>query len=103
LSDRKLKSLPPDPFRHQDSAIAHGRLMVTILAGLAEFERELILARTSDGRARAKARGVKFGRPAALTPHQRAEALQRLGNGEVQADLARSYGVSQATISRLQA
>jgi len=86
-----------------DTTCAHGRLMVTILAGLAEFERELILARTSDGRARAKARGVRFGRPAALTPHQRAEALQRLANGEVQADLARSYGVSQATISRLQA
>src|SRR5499433_619169 len=86
-----------------DTTSAHGRLMVTILAGLAEFERELILARTSDGRVRAKARGVKFGRPAALTPHQRAEALQRLANGEVQADLARSYGVSQATISRLQA
>src|ERR1043166_3923242 len=86
-----------------DTTSAHGRLMVTVLAGLAEFERELILARTSDGRARAKARGVRFGRPAALTPHQRAEVLQRLANGEVQADLARSYGVSQATISRLQA
>jgi DNA invertase Pin-like site-specific DNA recombinase len=59
-----------------DTTSAHGRLMVTILAGLAEFERELILARTSDGRARAKARGIKFGRPAALTPHQRSEALQ---------------------------
>src|SRR5262245_31870895 len=86
-----------------DTTSAHGRLMVTVLAGLAEFERELILARTSDGRARAKARGVRFGRPAALTSHQRTEALQRLANGEVQADLARSYGVSQATISRLQA
>ena len=86
-----------------DTTSAHGRLMVTILAGLAEFERELILARTSDGRACAKARGVRFGRPTALTSHQRAEVLQRLANGEVQADLARSYGVSQATISRLQA
>jgi DNA invertase Pin-like site-specific DNA recombinase len=86
-----------------DTTSAHGRLMVTILAGLAEFERELILARTSDGRVRAKARGVKFGRPTALTAHQRQEVLQRLGNGEAQADLARSYGVSQATISRLQA
>jgi DNA invertase Pin-like site-specific DNA recombinase len=84
-----------------DTTSAHGRLMVTILAGLAEFERELILARTSDGRARAKARGVRFGRPTALTSHQRAEVLRRLANGEVQADLARSYGVSQATISRL--
>jgi DNA invertase Pin-like site-specific DNA recombinase len=84
-----------------DTTTAHGRLMLTVLAGLAEFERELIRARTGDGRARAKARGVRFGRPSVLTPHQRAEALQRLANGEAQADLARSYGVSQATISRL--
>jgi DNA invertase Pin-like site-specific DNA recombinase len=86
-----------------DTTTPHGRLMLTVLGGLAEFERELIRARTGDGRARAKARGIKFGRPAALTPHQRTEALQRLANGEVQADLARTYGVSQATISRLAA
>jgi DNA invertase Pin-like site-specific DNA recombinase len=86
-----------------DTTTPHGRLMLTVLGGLAEFERELIRARTGEGRKRAKARGVRFGRPAALTPHQRAEALQRLANGEVQADLARSYGISQATISRLQA
>jgi len=86
-----------------DTTSAHGRLMVTILAGLAEFERELILARTSDGRTRAKARGVKFGRPTALTPHQRQEAMQRLAQGEAQADVARSFNVSQATISRLAA
>jgi len=86
-----------------DTTSAHGRLMVTILAGLAEFERELILARTSDGRARAKARGIKFGRPAALTPHQRAEALQRLAQGEAKADVARTFNVSQATVSRLAA
>jgi DNA invertase Pin-like site-specific DNA recombinase len=86
-----------------DTTSAHGRLMVTILAGLAEFERELILARTSDGRSRAKARGVKFGRPSVLTAHQRQEVMQRLAQGETQADLARSYGVSQATISRMAA
>jgi DNA invertase Pin-like site-specific DNA recombinase len=86
-----------------DTTTPHGRLMLTVLGGLAEFERELIRARTGEGRKRAKDRGVKFGRPAALTAHQRAEALQRLGNGEPQADLARSYGVSQATISRLSA
>jgi DNA invertase Pin-like site-specific DNA recombinase len=86
-----------------DTTCAHGRLMVTILAGLAEFERELILARTSDGRARAKARGVRFGRPAALTPHQRQEAIQRLAQGEALADVARSFNVSQATIWRLAA
>jgi hypothetical protein len=50
--------------------------------------------------ASAKARGVKFGRPG-QADHQRQEALQRLADGAVQADLARSYGVSEATISRL--
>jgi DNA invertase Pin-like site-specific DNA recombinase len=86
-----------------DTTTPHGRLMLTVLGGLAEFERELILARTSDGRTRAKARGVRFGRPPALTVHQRQEALQRLKEGATQADLARTYGVSQATISRLTA
>jgi DNA invertase Pin-like site-specific DNA recombinase len=86
-----------------DTTTPHGRLMLTVLGGLAEFERELIRARTGEGRTRAQARGVRFGRPAALTPHQCHEARQRLAEGEVQADLARSYGVSQATISRLQA
>ena len=86
-----------------DTTTAHGRLMLTVLGGLAEFERELILARTSDGRTRAKARGVRFGRPPALTPHQRQEAIQRLAEGHSQADVARSYNVSQATISRLEA
>jgi DNA invertase Pin-like site-specific DNA recombinase len=85
-----------------DTTTPHGRLMLTVLGGLAEFERELILARTGDGRTRAKARGVRFGRPPALTSHQRQEAMQRLLEGATQADLARTYGVSQATISRLQ-
>jgi hypothetical protein len=70
---------------------AHGRLMLTVLGGLAEFERELILTRTSDGRTRAKARGVKFGRPPSLTAHQRQEVIERLAKGEAQADIARSY------------
>jgi len=84
-----------------DTTTPHGRLMLTVLGGIAEFERELILARTSDGRKRAKARGVRFGRPTKLSPHQRREAIQRLAEGATQADLARSYAVSQATISRL--
>jgi DNA invertase Pin-like site-specific DNA recombinase len=76
-------------------------LMVTVLAGLAEFERELIRARTGEGRQRAMDRGVRFGRPAKLSPFQKQEALERLARGEVQADVARTYGVSQATISML--
>ena len=55
----------------------HGRLMLTVLGGLAEFERELIRARTGEGRARAKARGVKLGRKPKLTPHQQREAIKR--------------------------
>ena len=86
-----------------DTTGALGRLMVTILAGLAEFERELIRARTGEGRKRAKERGVRFGRPRKMTPHQRQEALQRLIAGETQADVARTYAVDAATISRLAA
>src|SRR6516165_10713052 len=84
-----------------DTTTPHGRLMLTVLGGLAEFERELIIARTSDGRSRAKAKGVRFGRPPSLTPHQRHEAIERLARGEAQADIARSYAVSQSSISRL--
>src|SRR2546423_741286 len=54
-----------------DTTTPHGRLMLTVLGGLAEFERELIRARTGEGRKRAKERGVKFGRPRKQTPHQR--------------------------------
>jgi DNA invertase Pin-like site-specific DNA recombinase len=60
--------------------------------------RELIRARTGEGRSRAKARGVRFGRPPKLTTHQRQEAFQRLANGETQADIARTYAVHPATI-----
>jgi DNA invertase Pin-like site-specific DNA recombinase len=84
-----------------DTTTPHGRLLLTVLGGLAEFERELILARTGEGRARAKANGVRFGRPPSLSRHQQKEAIQRLANGEPQADIARSFDVSQATISRL--
>jgi DNA invertase Pin-like site-specific DNA recombinase len=86
-----------------DTTTAHGRLMLTVLGGLAEFERELIRARTGEGRKRAKDRGVKFGRPRKMTPHQRQEAIQRLIAGETQADVARTYNVDAATICRLAA
>jgi len=84
-----------------DTTTAHGRLMLTVLGGLAEFERELIKARTGEGRARAKAAGVHMGRPPKLTPHQRREAIARRDNGEALTDIARSYDVSHSTISRL--
>ena len=85
-----------------DKTTSHGRLMLTVLGGLAEFERDLIRARTGEGRARAVARGVKMGRPPKLTPHQRQEAIKRRDKGEeTLADIGRSYNVSAATISRL--
>jgi DNA invertase Pin-like site-specific DNA recombinase len=84
-----------------DTTTAHGRLMLTILGGLAEFERSLILARTSEGRKRAQARGVRFGRKPKLTSHQIAEAMARRERGEALAEIGRSYNVSHSTISRL--
>src|SRR5271167_4197984 len=83
-----------------DTTTPHGRLMLTVLGGLAEFERELIRARTGEGRARAKARGVKLGRRPKLTPHQKREALERRERGEEShAEIGRSYDVSGWTIS----
>ena len=84
-----------------DTTNAHGRLIITVLAGLAEFERELIRSRCGEGIVRAKERGVRFGRPSKLTPHQRQEARARLAAGETQSDIARSYAVDATTIGRL--
>ena len=84
-----------------DTTTPHGRLMLTVLGGLAEFERELIRARTGEGRKRAQARGVRFGRPPKLNAHQRAEAIQRLSQGETTTAIALTYGVDATTIGRL--
>jgi DNA invertase Pin-like site-specific DNA recombinase len=85
-----------------DTTTAHGRLVLTVLGGLAEFERELIRARTSEGRARAKANGKSLGRPHKLTPYQRREAIKRRDDGgEPVREIARSFNVHHATISRL--
>jgi DNA invertase Pin-like site-specific DNA recombinase len=84
-----------------DTATAHGRLMLTVLGGLAEFERDLIRTRTGEGRARAKARGVPMGRKPKLTVHQRREAIKRRQAGDTLVDIAQSYNVSHSTISRL--
>jgi DNA invertase Pin-like site-specific DNA recombinase len=84
-----------------DTTTPHGRLMLTVLGGLAEFERELIRSRTGEGRARAKAKGVHMGRPWKLTSHQRQEVLARLDRGDTLTDIARTYGVAHTTIARL--
>jgi DNA invertase Pin-like site-specific DNA recombinase len=74
-----------------DTTTPHGKPMITVLGGLAEFERHPILARTNEGRERAKARGV--GRKLKLTPHQRREALARRAAGEALDDIGRTFGV----------
>ena len=73
-----------------------------MLAGIAEFERELIRERTGAGRERAKANGVKFGRKRKLSEYQRNEARKRRAAGETLTDIAKSYGVAISMISRLE-
>jgi DNA invertase Pin-like site-specific DNA recombinase len=87
-----------------DTTTPHGRLMVTILSGFAEFDRELILTRTHEGRRRAVAAGVELARKPTLSHYQQREALERVAAGdESHAEIARSYNVSRSTISRLAA
>jgi DNA invertase Pin-like site-specific DNA recombinase len=86
-----------------DTTTPHGVLMLTVLGGLAEFERTLIRARTGEGRERAKVRGVQFGRPLKLSPHQRREAIERLDAGDAVVDVARTFGIDRATLYRLRA
>ncbi len=75
--------------------------MIAVLGGLADVERDLIRTRTAEGRSRAKGRGQHMGRPPALTPQQQAEARQRRAGGATLKELAQSYNVGIATISRL--
>jgi DNA invertase Pin-like site-specific DNA recombinase len=84
-----------------DTTTPQGKLLRTILAGVAEFERDVIRERTSEGRKRAMANGVRFGRRPKLTAHQRAEAVKRRADGETLATIAKSYAVDVSTISRL--
>src|SRR5262249_28629854 len=88
-----------EPFLDTTSDFAE--VIFAILGVAAKLERRRILERTARGRADAKANGVKFGRKPKLTAHQQREALARVAKGETQRSIARSYNVSQATISRL--
>src|SRR3984957_10488604 len=84
-----------------DTGTSTGRLMIAVLGGLADVERDLIRTRTAEGRSRAKARGQHMGRPPKLNPAQQAEAQKRRAEGATIRELARSYGVGKSTISRL--
>ncbi len=93
----KLKSLA-EPWA--DTGTSTGRLMIAVLGGLADVEHDLIRTRTAEGRSRAQKRGQHMGRPPRLTDAQKAEAPRRRAQGATLAELARSYDVSQSTISR---
>jgi DNA invertase Pin-like site-specific DNA recombinase len=84
-----------------DTSTSTGRLMIAVLGGLADVERDLIRTRTTEGRARAKARGVKLGPKFKLTPAERGKALARLAAGEPATAIGRDYKVSHTTILRL--
>jgi DNA invertase Pin-like site-specific DNA recombinase len=84
-----------------DTTSSQGRLLSTLLAAIAEFERDLIRERTGEGRKRAMAKGVKFGRKPKLSEFQRQEALKRRAAGETLAQIAKSYAVDLSMISRL--
>ena len=86
-----------------DTSSSQGRLLMAVLAAISEFERDLIRERTGEGRKRAMAAGVKFGRKRKLSDYQRAEAVRRRAAGETLASIARSYAVDISMISRLQA
>jgi len=83
-----------------DTTTDVGRLVMTIMGGIAEFERSLIRSRCDDGIARAKAKGTKFGRPTALDASQKRKIADRYAAGETMAMLARDYEVGEATIFR---
>lgn len=85
-----------------DTGSTNGRLMLALMGWMADVEREMILARTMDGKALKRAKGtLREGRPPKLTRDQQIEALRRLGDGEAMEDIARSFNVSGTTIARL--
>jgi DNA invertase Pin-like site-specific DNA recombinase len=86
-----------------DTGTSTGRLMIAVLGGLADVERDLIRTRTAEVRSRAQKSGQRMGRPPKLTAVQQAEARQRRAEGAMLRELARSYHVGKSTISRLRA
>ena len=83
-----------------DTSTKVGRLIMTIMGGIAEFERELIKDRCEEGIARSRAKGTKFGRKVKLSPEQRRVAAERYSKGETMAQLAKVYEVSEPTMWR---
>lgn len=84
-----------------DTTSYAGKMVLTVFAGIAEFERDLIRHRTSAGRISAQKRGVRFGRPVKLNSDQRQVAMQLLEEGKSPKQVANTFGVHPATIYRL--
>jgi DNA invertase Pin-like site-specific DNA recombinase len=83
-----------------DTTTPQGKLILTVLAGMAEFERSLIMARTQAGIEKARTLGVIFGRRPKLNPRQRRIIAERYAKGETMAAIAEDFGVSEPTIWR---
>src|SRR5207248_3169694 len=81
-----------------DSSDPMSKLMLTMLAGFAAFERDLIRERQREGIALAKAKGVYKGRKKALTHEEASELREQAHAGMPKADLARAYGISRETL-----
>ena len=84
-----------------DSTSHAGKMIMTVFAGIAEFERDLIRERTSAGRMAAKSKGVRFGRPRKLNSQQAKLAQRLLDEGKLVSEIAETFGVHVATIYRL--
>lgn len=84
-----------------DTTTHAGKMIMTVFAGIAEFERDLIRERTAAGRKAAKSRGVRFGRPPKLNAEQEQLARRLIGEGKPVSEIARTFKVHVATIYRL--
>ena len=80
-----------------------GKLLLSMLAAVAEMERDLLIERTQAGLTRARAEGKKLGRPSKIAPEQRSDILTSLSQGASISALARRYAVSRATIAGVKA
>lgn len=85
-----------------DTTSHAGKMIMTIFAGIAEFERDLIRERTGIGRKQAMERGVKFGRPSKLSKEQKALVLKLINEGKSVSEIARTFKVNRSTIYRLE-
>lgn len=94
----KLKALTDS---WADTTTPTGKLILTVLGGLAEFERSLIAERTAEGRERARRAGRRLGRPPKLSQFQRDVVLKMRLDGQDNAEIARVLGVSRSTVSRI--